>query len=465
MLFSGIPFLCYFLPCTLLLYLIVPRRLKNAALLAASLVFYAWGEPVYIALMAVSITQGYILGRLTERYRGKRRAKLFAAASVTLSLAALGYFKYANFFVSSFASATGLPVKLLNIALPVGISFYTFQLISYIIDISRGGVKAQRNFIDLALYIAMFPQLIAGPIVRYSDIEPQLRGRTHSLEKTALGARRFVLGLAKKILIANQLGELCSAFKASKELSVAFFWIYAAANMLQIYFDFSGYSDMAIGLGRIFGFDFPENFDYPYISASITEFWRRWHMTLGSWFRDYVYIPLGGNRVSKPRWLLNLMIVWMLTGLWHGAAWNFVLWGLYFGVLLILEKLLIKRDGRFAAVRHIYVLFLVLISFVIFDAASLPDIALSLRSMFGFGGLPAVSAETLYCLRSYAVILAVAAFGATPLARNAVAALRRRTVTGRIVDILEPVALAALTLVCVAYLVDGSFNPFLYFRF
>ena len=328
MLFSSVPFLFYFLPCVLLVYFLVPGTLKNGVLLLVSLLFYGWGEPRYLLVMLASIVQGYVFGLLIGKLRGRPAAKACLAASVLLSFAALAYFKYADFFLANFNALTGLSVPLLRITLPIGISFYTFQILSYTVDIYRQDVKAQRNPIDLATYVALFPQLIAGPIVRYSDIAEQLKGRIHTMGKTAQGIRRFILGLGKKILIANLLGELCSIFRASDDKSVLFFWLYAVAYTLHVYFDFSGYSDMAIGLGKLFGFDFLENFNYPFISKSITEFWRRWHMSLGTWFRDYVYIPLGGSRVSVPRHLFNLFLVWMLTGFWHGAAWNFVIWGL-----------------------------------------------------------------------------------------------------------------------------------------
>ena len=304
MLFSSISFLYYFLPCVLLLYFAAPKRLKNSVLLLASLFFYGWGEPKYLVFMLVSIAQGYVFGLLIEKYRGMKRSKLFLTASVLFSLGLLGYCKYADFLIENFNAATGLSVPLLEIALPIGISFYTFQILSYAVDVYRGSVGAQKNFIRLALYIAMFPQLIAGPIVRYADIEAQLGARSHTLAGAAVGVRRFILGLSKKVLLANLLGELVAAFKASGEKSVLYVWLYAVAYALQVYFDFSGYSDMAIGLGRIFGFRFAENFDHPYVSGSVTEFWRRWHISLGTWFRDYLYIPLGGNRVSRPRWLL-----------------------------------------------------------------------------------------------------------------------------------------------------------------
>ncbi|MBD8960553.1 MAG: MBOAT family protein [Clostridiales bacterium] len=466
MLFSSIPFLYYFLPCVLLLYFLAPGKLKNSVLLLSSLFFYGWGEPKYLILMLLSITQGYIFGRLVEKYRGQKRAKLFLTLSVVFSFLMLGYCKYADFFISSFNAVTGLSIPLLKIALPIGISFYTFQIVSYVIDVYRGDVSAQRNYVNLAAYISMFPQLIAGPIVRYADIAGQLENRTHSTAKTSLGVRRFIIGLSKKILLANVLGELVDGFKQADDKSVLFYWLYAVAYTLHIYFDFSGYSDMAIGLGHVFGFDFLENFNYPFISRSITEFWRRWHMSLGSWFRDYLYIPLGGNRVSRGRWIFNIAVVWAATGLWHGAAWNFVAWGVYFAVLLVLEKLFLKKWLERAPARgHIYVMLLVIISFVLFDATSLRGAGETIGAMFGAGGLPAVSFEALYNLRSYAVVLILGIIGSTPLPKLAVERIRKTSGGAVLINAAEPVALVALLAVSTAFLIDGSFNPFLYFRF
>ena len=466
MVFSGIPFLYYFLPATVLLYLAAPRKLKNAVLLLASLVFYAWGEQRLVLLFAATILLGWLLGLLIERFRGKVWSRVFLWLSVLTTLGLLGYFKYADFFIGSLNSAFGLSLPLLRVALPIGISFYTFQLLSYTIDVYRGDVAAQRNLIDFAAYVAMFPQLIAGPIVRYSDIAGQLTQRTHSLDKIASGIRRFVMGLAKKVLIANVLGQLCTQFRQTAQPSVLFHWLYAVAFMLQIYFDFSGYSDMAIGLGRLFGFDFPENFNYPYISKSITEFWRRWHMTLGSWFRDYVYIPLGGNRRGIGRQLFNILVVWMLTGLWHGAAWNFVLWGVFYALLLTAEKLGLKKvlDAH-GALGHVYVLLAVLLGFVLFNADSLGQAGQDIVGMFAFGKLPLFSAEAVYYLRSYGVVLLLAVIGATSLPKRAIAALSGNRVLSRGWNVLEPLLLTGLLVVVTAYLVDGSFNPFLYFRF
>ncbi|MBP3695931.1 MAG: MBOAT family protein [Clostridia bacterium] len=464
MLFSSIPFLFYFLPCVLVLYFIAPKPLKNSVLLITSLVFYAWDKPKFAIIMIVSIVLGYIFGLLIGKFRGTVMSKVFLALSVGSSLITLGIFKYTDFFISSFNSVSGLAVPLTGIALPIGISFYTFQILSYTVDVYRGDVAAQRNPISLAAYVSMFPQLIAGPIVRYSDIEKQLVSRSHNFDLAAQGIRRFVLGLGKKILIANSLGELCDTFRASDDKSVLFYWLYAIAFTLHIYFDFSGYSDMAIGMGKIFGFEFLENFDYPYISGSVTEFWRRWHMSLGTWFRDYVYIPLGGNRVSKIKWFRNIFVVWFLTGFWHGAAWNFIVWGLYFAILLVLEKLWLKKYlDKSKVLRHVYVMLLVIISFVIFNATDMGEAARYIAAMFGFGNVPAFSAEWLYYLRSYAVVIAAGIIGATPLPKMLAGKICAKY--EKVTNVIEPVVLVGLMIVMTAYLVDGSFNPFLYFRF
>ena len=467
MLFSSIPFLYYFLPLVLAVYFLVPRGLKNAVLFASSLLFYAWGEPRFCLFMLLSILQGYVFGRLIEKNAENRKwSKIFLTASVLLSLGLLGYCKYADFFISSLNAVTGLSLKLLRVALPIGISFYTFQILSYVVDVYRGDVPAQKSFLKLGTYIAMFPQLIAGPIVRYAEIAPQLDERETTFEDIAAGAGRFVIGLSKKVLLANVLYGLITAFQESKDLSVLYYWLYAVSFTLQLYFDFSGYSDMAIGLGRIFGFRFSENFDYPYISASITEFWRRWHKSLGSWFRDYVYIPLGGNRVSKSKWLRNIFIVWMLTGLWHGASWNFVLWGLGFAVLLVAEKLLYKeRLEKTHVLKHVYVLLFVTLSFVLFNASSVKEAASQIGAMFGADGLPLVSAESLYYAKSYAVTFLIAAVGAPPVCKNLICRLTQTKSGARAMTVLQPAWLLLLLAACTAFLVDGSFNPFLYFRF
>ena len=463
MLFSGIPFLFYFLPCVLLVYFIVPQKGRNAVLLAASLFFYGWGEPKFLLFMVFSIVQGYVFARLIGR---GRRKKLFLTLSLVLSFALLGYCKYADFFIENFNAVTGLSLPLLKIALPIGISFYTFQIASYEIDVYRGDVAAQHNFIDFAAYVAMFPQLIAGPIVRYRDIAPQLKERTHSLEAAASGASRFAVGLGKKVLVANVLAQLVSAYKASAEQTALYAWLYTIAFTLQIYFDFSGYSDMAIGLGRIFGFSFPENFRYPYIAKSITEFWRRWHMSLGTWFRDYLYIPLGGSRCSRIRHIFNILVVWMATGFWHGAAWNFVFWGLFYAVLLMAEKFFLLpalKKGR--ALPHVYALLAVTLGFVLFDAASLKDALHQLGTLFGAGTASGLGTEALYMLRSYGVVLALAALGATPLPAMLWKKVQEAKSLAPVLTVAEPLCTFALLALCTAFLVDGSFNPFLYFRF
>ena len=457
MLFSSIPFLYYFLPCVLLLYFAVPAQKKNVILLLSSLVFYAWGEPRLVLLMLLTITVGYILGILAENH--PQYKKIFLVLAIAFCLGTLGYFKYADFFVANFNTVTGLSIPLLKVALPIGISFYTFQILSYNIDVYRGDVSAQRDPVKLATYITMFPQLIAGPIVRYKDVAIQLESREHSIDKVALGIRRFILGLSKKVLIANVMGELCEIFRQSDEKSIVFYWVYAVAFSLQIYFDFSGYSDMAIGLGKIFGFDFMENFNYPFISKSITEFWRRWHISLGSWFRDYVYIPLGGSRVKTQRHIFNIVVVWMLTGFWHGAAWNFVVWGLFFAMLLMVEKLfLLKHLEKAKVLNRLYVLLAVVISFVIFNGTSLGQVTEDIVGMFGLGKVPLITVETVYYLKSYIVVFLIAIIGATPLPQILVSKIK-------VVQYIEPLVLLMLLITVTAYLVDGSFNPFLYFRF
>lgn len=453
MLFSSISFLYYFLPCVLVLYFLAPRRGKNLILLLSSLFFYGWGGISFLALMAVMIGAGYLSGLAVERYRERTIGKWVLFAALGFYILTLVHFKFAEVF-------------------PIGISFYTFQIISCLVDVYRGEVPAQRNFINFSAYASMFPQLVAGPIVRYADVAGQLESRKHGFDRAAVGIRRFVLGLAKKVLIANTLGELCSIFRASGDKAVLFYWLYAAAFTLHIYFDFSGYSDMAVGLGKIFGFDFAENFRYPYISGSITEFWRRWHISLGSWFRDYVYIPLGGNRVSDIRWFWNIFTVWFLTGFWHGAAWNFIIWGLGFAALLTIEKMwLLKQFERMEhqkfiqVLRHVYVILVVMVSFVMFNAQGIGEAFQYIGAMFGIGGEAIVSAETVYYLKSYLVVFAIAVIGATPLPKEMICRMQASRTGKMVVDVLEPVVLTGLLLVITAYLVDGSFNPFLYFRF
>ena len=461
MLFSSIPFLYCFLPAVVLVYFLVPKGAKNAVLLLFSLLFYAWGEPRYVFLMLATIGVFYGCGLAIGKARKQSWKKIWLTVSVVTGLGLLAVFKYADFFISNFNGATGLSISLLRLALPVGISFYTFQSLSYTVDVYRGRVAVQRNPISFGAYVTLFPQLIAGPIVRYSDVARQLDSRTHSWEDAMAGIRRFLVGLGKKVILADNFALLISLFRESNEKSVLFYWMYAVAFTLNIYFDFSGYSDMAIGLGRIFGFRFIENFDHPYLSKSVTEFWRRWHMSLGSWFRDYVYIPMGGNRVPKWRWVVNIFTVWMLTGFWHGAAWNFILWGLLFGVILLVEKLVPAIGKLPDGVKHIYTMLIIVLSFVLFNGDSLSQVGGDFAGLFGLAGMPAVTSQTLYYLRSYAVLFVAGFVGATPLVKNT--ALRIQN--SKVGAVLEVLLMAGLLLVCTAYLVDGSFSPFLYFRF
>lgn len=463
MLFTSISFLYYFLPLVLIVYFIVPKKYKNLVLLLFSLLFYFYGEPKYILLMLFEILVAYIGAILIDKYKDKSILILTLFIHIIL----LVIFKYTDFFISNINNIFNTNFKLLNIALPIGISFYTFQIISYVIDVYRGKVKVQKSFLKLATYVSLFPQLIAGPIVRYEIIEDELDNRTHSFENFALGTRRFIIGLAKKVLIANMLGELCTKFDLINERSIVFYWIFAISYMLQIYFDFSAYSDMAIGLGKIFGFNFLENFNYPYISKSITEFWRRWHISLGSWFRDYVYIPLGGNRVSKIKFLRNILIVWLLTGIWHGASWNFIIWGLLFGILLIIEKLWLNKilDKLPNIIKRIYVLFIVMISFIIFNANTMNTAWHNIIGLFGVNKEPFINTYTIYYIKSYLPILIVAIIASTPICKNIIEKLKKNNLINNIINILEPFYIIILLLLVTAYLIDSSYNPFLYFRF
>ena len=455
MVFSNLIFLYLFLPLCLAAYFLcrsIPA--KNAVLIVFSLIFYAWGEPVYLFLMIAAAAVNWGFGLLIE----KRHKRVFLVLALVLDLGCLAVFKYTGFVVENLNALFGASIPVPVIALPIGISFYTFQALSYTVDVWRGDVPAQRSFAKFLLYISLFPQLIAGPIVRYSDIEAELHTRRFCLEDIGTGARRFTVGLGKKVLLANVLGELVASAGSATVLGA---WLGAVGYLLQIYFDFSGYSDMAIGLGRMFGFTFPENFDYPYLARSVTDFWRRWHQTLGQWFRDYVYIPLGGSRTTRAKWIRNVAVVWLLTGLWHGAAWNFVLWGGYFGLLLLTERLWLgKRLARApAAVQHALLLLLVTLGFVLFRAESLQACGQTLRAMFG--GAPLWDADALYALRSFAGVLLLGAVGATRLPKR----LWKRLEPHPVSAALGPVLTGLLLLAATAALVDGSFNPFLYFRF
>ncbi|MDR0492011.1 MAG: MBOAT family protein [Oscillospiraceae bacterium] len=469
MVFSNPSFLYYFLPITLVLYFLTPMpkgspRLRNLTLLVASLVFYAWGEPKYVFLMAAQCVAAWGFGLLIDKYRGAKTSKVFMLISVIISFSGLLFFKYFNFFISNINSVANSDIPLIDLLMPIGISFYTFQITSYTFDLYRGNTEVQRNVLYFSTYVTMFPQLIAGPIVRYVDIARELGRREHTLPRFAVGARRFVIGLGKKMLLANMFGELVSIYKQSGDSSVLFAWLYAAAYALQVYFDFSAYSDMAIGLGHILGFKFLENFNYPYIADSITNFWRRWHMSLSSWFRDYVYIPLGGNRVRALRFMLNIMVVWMLTGFWHGAEWNFILWGGFFGIVLLIEKFFLNKvlNKTPKAIRHVYVMLIVLVSWVLFDAARFSEAFSLIGRMFGAGASAFAGNESLYYLRSYAIPLIIGIVGSTPLLKNIGEKLSAKNTPA---TILEPLVLVLILTAATAKIVDGSFNPFIYFRF
>ena len=463
MLFTSISFLYYFLPIVIILYFIVPKKFKNFILFLSSIFFYFCGEPIYTFLMIGEIFIAYV----GTRYLEKHRKKSILVSLLAIHIGALGLFKYSDFTINNINQIFGSKIPLLKLALPIGISFYTFQIISYVVDAYRGKVKTQKSFLKLATYVSLFPQLIAGPIVRYETIEKELDSRTSNFEDFAYGVRRFVIGLGKKVLIANILGELCDVFSTTNEKSILFYWIFAISYSLQIYFDFSAYSDMAIGLGRMFGFHFLENFNYPYISKSITEFWRRWHMSLSSWFRDYVYIPLGGNRKGTIILVRNIFIVWALTGIWHGANWTFVIWGLMYGIMLIIEKLLLTKhlEKMPSILKRIYVLFTVMISFIIFDANSIGEAWNNIIGLFGANGESLINASTVYYLKSYLVVLVIAIIGSTPLLKNIIEKLKTKTNANKIINLLEPIAMASILIIVTAYLLDNSYNPFLYFRF
>lgn len=474
MLFSSITFLFAFLPIVLLVYYISPRLLRNAVLLVFSLLFYAWGEPKYVFVMMASILIGYAMGLLTDYFMRKEQVKMAKCAvivSVVLNLGLLVFFKYLGFFADNINRIPGVNIAVPEFALPLGISFYTFQILSYSVDVYRGTVKPQKNIINLGAYITLFPQLIAGPIVRYDRIAQELTDRRETIDDFGEGVRHFIVGLGKKVLIANTAGEIFDTLSvlSADENTVLLSWICAVAFSLQIYFDFSGYSDMALGLGRMFGFHFLENFDYPYISKSITEFWRRWHISLSSWFRDYVYIPLGGNRKGKARTLCNIFIVWILTGFWHGAEWNFVIWGLYYFILLMLEKigLLAKLEKLPAVLQHIYALFFINLGWVIFSYDDMSALGTALGNMFGLNGLPFVSDRTIFYLLSYGLLILIACLGATPLPKKIGKLLtERKSGANDIVGgVLEIVFLFAVLLFATAFLASDAFNPFLYFRF
>ena len=471
MVFSSTLFLFRFLPIFVILYFVAPGRMKNFILFLGSLIFYAWGEPVYVGLMLFSTLSDYLHGLAIGACKKQGAKKFFLVTSVLINLGVLGFFKYADFLIQSVNTLAGTNIPLLNLPLPIGISFYTFQTMSYSIDCYRGQVKVQKNLLDFAVFVTMFPQLIAGPIVKYVDVEKQLHLRKADILQISYGCKRFVIGLAKKVLLANNLGLLWTEISARDfgSLSVMTAWMGILAFALQIYFDFSGYSDMAIGLGACFGFHFPENFNYPYISASVTEFWRRWHMTLSSWFREYVYIPLGGNRKGLPRQLFNILVVWSLTGIWHGAGWNFLFWGLWFAFWLMLEKLGLKKLFDFLpkGIGRTYTLFLVLISWVFFSIENTTGIKQYLLAMFGANGGGLYNREALFWGLENVVLFVIALVAATPLFSRLTARLGKAS-TGygiALYRILEKLVPAVLLIASIAYIVDATYNPFLYFRF
>ena len=421
MVFTSINFLYYFLPTVLILYFIVPKKYKNLLLLISSLLFYFYGEPKYIILMIIEIVLAYFEARLIEKYKSK---EIFIF-SIFIHVLLLCIFKYTNFLITNINGIFNTNISLLNIVLPIGISFYTFQIISYLVDVYKEKVKAQKNFISLATYVSLFPQLIAGPIVRYETINDELDNRKQTFNDFSSGISRFIIGLSKKVLIANILGELCNIFILSNEKTVLFYWIYGISYSLQIYFDFSAYSDMAIGLGRMFGFHFMENFDYPYISKSITEFWRRWHISLSSWFKDYVYIPLGGSREGTFKLIRNILIVWLLTGLWHGSEWTFVIWGMFIGILLVIEKLLLNKyiEKLPSIVRRIYTLFIIMISFIIFSGSNINESFNNIVGLFNFSN-PFINKFTIHYLKDYGLVLIIAIFLSTPILKNTIIKLK-----------------------------------------
>lgn len=461
MVFSSLLFLFIFLPIFLLVYFAVPNKFRNTVLFVFSLLFYAWGEPIYVGIMLFSTFFDYTMGLIIDKYRESNKIpKIAMITSVVVNLGMLCFFKYSGFFVENLNNIFNLNVNVLKIALPIGISFYTFQTMSYTIDLYRGKIGVQKNIISFGAYVAMFPQLIAGPIVTYSHVEKEINNREESINNFGIGVARFVEGLGKKVLIANNIGMLWDSISTMSlnESSVLLHWLGMIAFGLQLYFDFSGYSDMAIGLGRMMGFTFPKNFNYPYISKSVTEFWRRWHITLGSWFREYVYIPLGGNRVSRKRLYFNIFVVWFLTGFWHGAGWNFIAWGLFFGILMIIEKTFLLKilEKVPSLVARIYLIVMILISWTFFSLNSFGDAIVYLKNMFGFGKIPLIDNNTLYLVSNYWMFILMGLIFATPLMNKLKNKINGYFVYAFYVGIL---------IISTAYLVDSTFNPFLYFRF
>ena len=462
MVFTSISFIYYFLPLLLICYFVVPKKFRNIILLMFSVLFYFYGEPKYILLMLIEVLISYVVGLLIDKYKNKN----ILIIGIFIHVLLFGIFKYFNFVIINVNNLFHSNLNLLNVVLPIGISFYTFQIISYEIDVYNKKVNVQSNILKYFLYVFLFPQLIAGPIVRYQDVNKAIDNRNVTFKMFANGLRRFIIGFSKKVIIANNLGELCNIYLNLGDKSVLFTWIFAISYMLQIYFDFSGYSDIAIGLGKMLGFNFPENFNYPYMAKSITDFWRRWHMTLSSWFRDYVYIPLGGNKKGVLKQIRNILIVWSLTGLWHGASWNFIVWGLYFGILLILEKFILKKyfSNVPKFIKGIYTLFFVMISFVIFQGDNLSSAFNIIKGLFGLNGELFINNVTLYYLKGYVLFIVLGVIGATNYVKNLVIKISNGK-GKKIINILEPIYLLILLIIVTMYLIDSSYNPFLYFRF
>lgn len=463
MVFASITFLYYFLPIFLIVYFIVPKKYKNIVLLIFSFIFYFYGEPKYILLMLLEVLFAYFMTLSLE----KNKSKSLLTVMISFHLILLCIFKYFNFIIDNVNTIFSSNITLLNIVLPIGISFYTFQIISYEVDVYKGKIKASKNLLEFMTYVFLFPQLIAGPIVRYENINKELKSRKVTFEDFSNGVNRFIIGLFKKVVIANNIGELCNTLVGSDEVSVLLYWILGISYMLQIYFDFSGYSDIAIGIGKMIGFKFPENFNYPYIADSVTNFWRRWHMTLSSWFRDYVYIPLGGNRVSTLKHIRNIFIVWILTGLWHGASWNFIIWGLYFGIILIIEKYFLNKvlEKLPKIIRIIYTLFIVMISFIIFSSDNLSSAFTIIKGLFNFKSLSLSNNFILYYVKSYGFILIMGIIFSTPLIKNIIEKLRSKKILNNIINIIEVIVILLILLIVTSMLIDSSYNPFLYFRF
>lgn len=464
MLFSSISFLYYFLPLVLISFFVAPKKYKNIILLIFSLFFYFYGEGKLTIVLILSCTINYFIAILIDRNNKESKRKFWLVIGLIVNLSLLIYFKYFNFFLENINHLLNVNIAYLKVVMPLGISFFTFQALSYLVDVYRKEVKADLNIINLTTYITLFPQLVAGPIVRYQTIKKELINKDISYENISYGINRFIIGLSKKVLLANNLGLLVSLLKETPDSTLSM-WLISISFTLQIYFDFSGYSDMAIGLGRIFGFKFLENFNYPYISKSITDFWKRWHISLSSFLKDYVYIPLGGNRCSKSRWIFNIVTVWFLTGFWHGAQWNFILWGLYFAIILLVEKFFIKDfiENK-KIINHIYVMFLVIISFTIFNGESLIEVFNNLKLMFSFNG-NLYTLESIYYLKSFSIILIISVISSTPIIKNIINKINDKYNKSIIINIIFIVGIMILFIITTAYLIDSTFNPFLYFRF